>query len=124
MVTSGINHLKPTVKKPDEIIQKNVLESMQTQVENFIKAKIGRGEWGLGAKIPSERELSEQLDVSRTTVRNAVQALTGLGLFERKIGQGTFVRSIPSADRSPSRTSRGTFGYVICKERALQRPLP
>jgi len=109
--------------KSDDIIRKNVLESMQTQVETFIRDKIGAGEWGLGAKIPSERELSERLDVSRTTVRNAVQALTGLGFFERRIGQGTFVRSLPPSASAESRPTRGTLGYVICKERSLRKPL-
>jgi LacI family transcriptional regulator len=110
-------------KKGDSIIQKNVLESMQTQVETFISTRIGTGEWGLGAKIPSERELSERLDVSRTTVRNAIQALTARGLFERRIGQGTFVRSLPAAGRPEQRPTRGNLGYVICKERALRKPL-
>lgn len=109
--------------KADEVIRKNVLESMQTQVETFIRDKIGAGEWGLGAKIPSERELSEKLDVSRTTVRNAVQALTALGYFERRIGQGTFVRAIPHTPASTARPTRGTLGYVICKERSLRKPL-
>ncbi|HCM26354.1 MAG: hypothetical protein A2Z99_09180 [Treponema sp. GWB1_62_6] len=105
-----------------DIIQKNVLESMQAQVENFIRGKIENGDWPLGSKIPSERDLSEKLDVSRTTVRNAVQALTNRGLFERKIGQGTFVRVqlAPQASRSPD---HGTIGYVICKERSQRKPL-
>ena len=47
--------------KSDDVIRKNVLESMQTQVETFIRDKIGQGEWSLEAKIPSERELSEKL---------------------------------------------------------------
>ncbi len=111
------------MSKADEVIRKNVLESMQTQVENFIRGKIGTGDWSLGAKIPSERDLAEKLEVSRTTVRNAIQALTNLGLFERKIGQGTFVRSLPSADLADAPAARGTLGYVICKERALRKPL-
>jgi LacI family transcriptional regulator len=123
MVTYGINHLVSTVKHADDVIQKNVLESMQIQVENFIRGRVGTGEWGLGAKIPSERELAERLDVSRTTVRNAVQALTALGLFERKIGQGTFVRALPPSEAAPARAVRGTLGYVICKERQLRKPL-
>ena len=39
-----------------------------------------------------ERELAEALDVSRTTVRNAINKLVVLGLLEHKQGQGTFVR--------------------------------
>lgn len=111
------------MKKGDPIIHRNVLESMQTQVEAFIRTRIGTGEWALGAKIPSERELSEKLEISRTTVRNAVQALTAQGLFERRIGQGTFVRSVPAAGRPERRPSRGNLGFVICKERALRKPL-
>lgn len=111
------------MKAGDAVIKKNVLESMQTQVESFISARIGTGEWGLGAKIPSERELSEKLEVSRTTVRNAILALAAHGLFERRIGQGTFVRRLPAAHRPDRRPTRGNLGYVICKERALRKPL-
>jgi LacI family transcriptional regulator len=123
LVTYGINQSRRGLSKNNEIIKKNVLESMQNQVENFIRDKIGSGEWGLGAKIPSERELSERLEVSRTTVRNAVQALTNRGLFERKIGQGTFVRTLPAGPTASVRANRGTLGYVICKERAHRKPL-
>jgi len=106
---------------PADLIQKNVLESMQAQVENFVLNKIQTGEWGEGSKIPSERELSDRLDVSRTTVRNAVQALTTQGYFDRRIGQGTFVITQPSPPTKPQ--GHGTFGYVICKERELRKPL-
>jgi DNA-binding LacI/PurR family transcriptional regulator len=97
---------------------------MQTQVENFILAKIESGEWPVGSKIPSERDLSIKFEVSRTTVRNAVQALTTRGMFDRKIGQGTFVRQRLGAPLVPAqRSSQGTFGYVVCKEHSLRKPI-
>jgi DNA-binding LacI/PurR family transcriptional regulator len=97
---------------------------MQTQVENFILSKIESGEWPVGSKIPSERDLSERLDISRTTVRNAVQSLTTRGMFDRKIGQGTFVRQRLGAPAQVSaRLARGTLGYVVCKERSLRKPI-
>ncbi len=108
--------------KDMDIIQKNVLESMQTQVENYIRGKIENNDWPLDSKIPSERELSEKMDISRTTVRNAIQALTNRGLFERKIGQGTFVRKQLSRQENP-RMDHGTLGFVICKERSQRKPL-
>ena len=46
-----------------------------------------------GDQLPSERELSEELQVSRGTVREAVQFLGALGLVEIRHGQGTFVRA-------------------------------
>jgi GntR family transcriptional repressor for pyruvate dehydrogenase complex len=45
-----------------------------------------------GDQLPSERELSEELQVSRGTVREAVQLLQALGLLEIRHGSGTFVR--------------------------------
>ncbi len=54
-----------------------------------------------GDQLPSERELSEELQVSRGTVREAVQFLQALGLLEIRHGSGTFVRlaTDPSALR-------------------------
>jgi GntR family transcriptional repressor for pyruvate dehydrogenase complex len=49
-----------------------------------------------GDRLPSERELSEELHVSRGTVREAVQFLQTLGLLEIRHGAGTFVR--PASD--------------------------
>jgi GntR family transcriptional repressor for pyruvate dehydrogenase complex len=45
-----------------------------------------------GDQLPSERELSDELQVSRGTVREAVQFLGALGLVEIRHGSGTFVR--------------------------------
>jgi LacI family transcriptional regulator len=45
-------------------------------------------------------------------------------MFDRKIGQGTFVRQDLGMPTLPVRKdSRGTFGYVICKERMLRKPI-
>jgi DNA-binding FadR family transcriptional regulator len=54
-----------------------------------------------GDQLPSERELSDELQVSRGTVREAVQFLQALGLLEIRHGSGTFVRlaADPSALR-------------------------
>jgi LacI family transcriptional regulator len=110
--------------EPLDTIQRNVQESMQTQVENFILGKIESNEWPVGYKIPSERELCLKLEVSRTTVRNAIQALTTRGMFDRRIGQGTFVRQrLGAPARAASRSVTGNLGYVVCKERSLRKPI-
>lgn len=44
-----------------------------------------------GDKLPNELELSEELNVSRTTLREAVRILVAYGLLEIRRGRGTFV---------------------------------
>lgn len=57
-----------------------------------MKAKILRGEYPVGSKLPSERELSEYYNVSRIPVREALKALSDMGILEIKRGAGTFVK--------------------------------
>src|SRR5690606_16556260 len=47
-----------------------------------------------GDKLPSERELSERLQVGRSSVREALRALELLGLIETRRGEGTFLRDV------------------------------
>ncbi|WP_077619056.1 FadR/GntR family transcriptional regulator [Bacillus sinesaloumensis] len=46
----------------------------------------------VGDKIPSERELSERLNVGRSSVREALRSLELLGLIETRRGEGTFLK--------------------------------
>ena len=46
-----------------------------------------------GDKIPSERELSERLQVGRSSVREALRSLELLGLIETRRGEGTFIKN-------------------------------
>jgi GntR family transcriptional regulator, transcriptional repressor for pyruvate dehydrogenase complex len=45
------------------------------------------GELRPGEELPSERDLSEQLGVSRTVVREAIRSLTGKGVIEARVGR-------------------------------------
>ncbi|MBA4021535.1 MAG: GntR family transcriptional regulator [Gordonia sp.] len=54
---------------------------------------IRTGEWPVGARIPAEPELVEQLGVGRNTIREAVRALEHSGFLEPRRGDGTYVRS-------------------------------
>lgn len=63
-----------------------------------IKALIEEGKIAVGQKLPSERELSQQLSVSRISVREAIKSLAAMGLVEVRSGEGTFVKSITPKD--------------------------
>lgn len=53
-----------------------------------------------GMKLPSERDLCEQLGVSRTVLREAVRMLVSKGLLETRPGVGTTVREVSSTQIS------------------------
>ncbi|AWV72362.1 GntR family transcriptional regulator [Latilactobacillus curvatus] len=61
------------------------------QIHNQIKKDIEAGKWSIGDRIPSERELALNFEVSRMTLRQAVQTLVDEGILERRIGAGTYV---------------------------------
>jgi DNA-binding FadR family transcriptional regulator len=78
------------------VLQLNPLQplSLKEQAKRELKRLIDDGALRPGDKLPSERELSEQLQVSRGTVREAVQFLRALGLVEIRHGAGTFVSEV------------------------------
>lgn len=63
------------------------------QVKNFILEKIKSGEYKPGDKLPTERELSAELGISRNTVSAAYKELLLEGILEARQGRGTFVRA-------------------------------
>lgn len=71
--------------------------SISNQVFEKLKDQIVNGKWQPGTKIPSENELTKILEVSRMTVRQALQKLVTLGLLETRQGEGTYVKKF-SAD--------------------------
>lgn len=61
------------------------------QLAEHLKEQIHAKELAIGAQIPPERELAQQMGVSRMTARQAVAYLVNEGLLEVKPGVGTFV---------------------------------
>jgi GntR family transcriptional regulator len=70
-----------------------------------ILVELASRELGPGAMIPSERELMERYDVSRSTVRKAIETLISDGVLQRAHGKGTFV----STPRLESRLHLASF---------------
>ena len=61
------------------------------QLSDIFIRMIDEKQWLIGAKIPSEAALCTQYNVSRTTVRLALQVIENKGLLYRKPGSGTTV---------------------------------
>ena len=61
------------------------------QVSNWIRDQIESGDWQRDDQLPSESKLGDQFEVSRITVRRALQTLESEGLIYRRQGLGSFV---------------------------------
>ena len=81
----------PTPAKFDfEVIRKGkVYEEVAKQIERLILKKLKPGD-----KLPSERELAETLQVSRSSIRDAILGLELVGMVESRQGAGTIVREL------------------------------
>ena len=67
--------------------------TMTEQVANRLVKLLSTGDLKSGDKLPPERELAKQLNVGRTTVREALKMLTLSGLLEARRGDGTYVNT-------------------------------
>jgi GntR family transcriptional regulator, transcriptional repressor for pyruvate dehydrogenase complex len=77
--------------------------SLTDRLVDELTRAIDEGRLGPGQRLPTENQLIEQHEVSRTVVREAVARLRASGLVESQQGRGSFVLSRPSE-------SRFTFG--------------
>ncbi len=65
-------------------------EDIVKQIIDSIKS----GELKPGDKLPTERELALQLNVSRTAIREALRSLEIMGVIYSKVGSGTFIKEM------------------------------
>ncbi len=68
-------------------------ERIYQKIVEQIRAMLTDGQIGPGDRLPSEREIAEQMGVSRAAVREAFSALEMTGLIEVRPGEGSFVKS-------------------------------
>ncbi|MGI9428238.1 MAG: GntR family transcriptional regulator [Bythopirellula sp.] len=69
------------------------------QIFELLRAQIWQGTYAAGNKLPTEADLMQQFDVSRTTVSRAMRDLEQAGLVSRCRGSGTYVKDRPAQDR-------------------------
>lgn len=84
------------------------------QIADQLSQLIKRGDFRVGDRLPAERELAEQLGVSRPSVREALIALEVEGIVEVRGGAGVFVldRAKPKSSQNGSTPPPGPFDLI------------
>lgn len=70
-------------------------ETLSAQIRDRLLERITSGVLAPGDQVPSERALSEQFQVARTSVREAMQGLISLGVIERRGNRSYVVEHLP-----------------------------
>jgi len=86
---------------------------LSKEVEKQLRASINAGIYKPGDKLPAERELVEQFEVSRVTVRDALKSLQSLGLvsIKRGVNAGAYV-----SEPSPEPITQGIDALIQMKK--------
>jgi GntR family transcriptional repressor for pyruvate dehydrogenase complex len=100
-------------------------KDIRDQVFDELFAQITSGNWKPGTKIPSENELTKAMNVSRITIREAIQKLAAMDLVETHRGKGTFVKEFTTANYLKSLTpmvllSKDDLKYIVEYRRILE----
>jgi DNA-binding FadR family transcriptional regulator len=87
------------------------------RIAEQLAAQILGGDFRIGDRLPSERDLAVRFDVSRPTIREALIALEVDGLVEVVTGSGVYVRSLTRKHGAPAPMDVGPF--ELLEARAL-----
>lgn len=86
------------------------------QVADQLRQLIESGEFAIGDRLPPERELADQLGISRPTVREALIALEVEGRIRIRVGSGIYVTELPRAAALAAETDEGPFELLRARE--------
>ena len=93
-----------------------LVESVMEQIVDLVR----KGKLHPGERLPSEHDLMAMMNVSRSTVREALKGLVAMGLIETRAGRRSLVRALPS---SLLRPHGGTITAVLERD-VRQQILP
>lgn len=83
------------------------------QVVEHVRALISSGELKPGDRLPPERELARELNISRSSLRSGIGFLSAMGVLQSRHGAGTFVSTGPPALDSSSLSVLGALHHFL-----------
>lgn len=110
------------IDKSQTMIDKSSWVPYYAQLRDLLEADIRTGHLEWGAQLPSEAELCDDYDVSRTVVRQALMELAHAGLITRVKGKGSFVAP-PKVDEHLAQNLVGLAEEVSARGAQLQNKI-
>lgn len=98
-------------------------ETLSSQIREQLLARITSGELAPGARVPSERDLSEQFGVARTSVREAMHGLVSIGAVERRGNRVYVVERLPEVVVSGGDDRKAFVRQLFETRRVLEIPI-
>jgi GntR family transcriptional regulator, transcriptional repressor for pyruvate dehydrogenase complex len=84
------------------------------QVVDHVRREIEAGRLGPGDRLPPERELAQQMGVSRPSLRSGLRTLTAMGIIHARRGAGTFiVEGPPHLGKAPLQFMAALHGFTL-----------
>src|SRR5438270_4168732 len=99
----------PALTVIEPIRRSRLYQGIVEQIEGLLE----RGDLRPGDQLPPERQLAEQFQVSRASVREALRTLELLGIVETRAGGGTFVRQTTPDDLAKPLQSLMARGHTL-----------
>ncbi len=98
-------------------------ETVSAQIRDQLLERIVSGTMEPGARVPSERALSEQFRVARTSVREAMQGLISLGVIERRGNRSYVAERLPDVSFDPVDDRKEFVRQLFETRRLLELPI-
>lgn len=95
-------------------IDRRLRQSLQLQLYTQVRQAIIYGELTAGVRLPSTRDLVEQLRLSRNTIVYAFERLIAEGLLESRIGSGMYVAQLPAINNLADPKTGGSQWLFPC----------
>src|SRR5512142_3187153 len=94
-------------------------DRLYRKIARQLSELIASGEFAPGQRLPAERELAQQLGVSRPSVREALIALEIEGKVEVRVGAGVFVAPPRPVGLPPLSTDEGEGPFELIRARRV-----
>jgi len=98
-------------------------QTVSAQIRDQLLRRITTGELAPGSRVPSERELSEQFEVARTSVREAIQGLLSLGYIERRGNRTWVAERLPEVSVDARHDDKAFVRQLFETRRVLEVPI-